>query len=267
MAFLTKRHFLGRAKVLIEAGNANELRYAVLELRCCIEALTYEKLSASHNLLSDEAMSAWQAPQAVRYLLEMDPGADRGFKIFMGTEEVPGQPAKNMQFVGEHRSLNARWVRKHYNKLGSFLHAPHPKQAAKQKLPTQRYLREVAEELERICAANITGGWMASAFEFSCILCSKPIVCTEHKAASETALTCPHPNCSAEYWPLKQFDSTYSFHLMQTVLDCADCKAPIQVQNRDLAIGLRFVCPTCGVYNKIYERHWAYGVERTGSKG
>lgn len=266
MTGLSKRQFLARAKMLVESGDTHELRYAVLEVRCCIEALTYEKLSASHKLLSSEAMATWQAPQAVRYLLEMDPGADKDFQIFMGIEDVPGQEAKEMHFVGEHRALNARWVKKHYNKLGSFLHAPHSNEADVPKVPTREYLADLIKELERVCVATITGGWMASTYEFQCVACSKPIVCTEHKASSNTSLVCPHPNCSAEYWPRKESETSYSFQPVQTVFDCASCKAGIPVQNRDLAIGLKFDCPSCGKRNKLYQRDWAYGLDDSGSK-
>lgn len=268
MTELSKRQFLLRARALIEEGTDHALRYAALELRCCIEALTYEKLMASHSLLSSEALSTWQAPQAVRYLLEMDPGGDKDFTIAMGIEDVPGQPAKEMQLVGQHRSLNATWVRKHYNKLGSYLHAPHPSAPGARRVPTVEYLKEVVNELDRVCAGTITGGWMAEVYEFQCMICSNTIVCTDHKASSGTTLVCHHPNCDAEYLPRKESDTTYAFHLVQTLFDCAACKSQIPVLNKRLRLGLVFVCPECGKRNKLYERHWAYGLENlSGDEG
>lgn len=46
MPSLNKLDCLARAKALLASGDAASLRYTCLELRFCMEAVTYDKLSA-----------------------------------------------------------------------------------------------------------------------------------------------------------------------------------------------------------------------------
>jgi hypothetical protein len=59
-----KRSFLRRAKALLDAGNDADLHYAALDLRLCIEAITYGKLqSFTEHLPPSMLQRTWQPPQ------------------------------------------------------------------------------------------------------------------------------------------------------------------------------------------------------------
>lgn len=108
----TKYKCIERANSLIEEGTAVSLRYAALELRFCMEAITYEKLEASAKHIPPDIIDKWQPPQAVKALLEHEPKTDKGFILFAGIEEEYGVPSNNMQFVGEHKAFNLGWLRR-----------------------------------------------------------------------------------------------------------------------------------------------------------
>jgi len=125
-----KRSCMARAQQLLAEPTAENLRYAALELRLCIEALTYEKLRAFSDMVPEAVLATWQPPQAVKALLEFEPTADRTFTLFAGVEEQPGIASKNMQYVGQHTALRLTWLRKHYHKLGSLLHSSQARASA-----------------------------------------------------------------------------------------------------------------------------------------
>src|SRR5688500_4185803 len=113
-AYPNKFDYLDRAKTLLAAGDATSLRYACLELRSCIEAVTYEKLRAyaprvPPSLLND--VSKWQPPRLVRLLLQLEGEADQEYSVYIGRTGST-QP---MQFLGEHRTFAVRWIRDHYH--------------------------------------------------------------------------------------------------------------------------------------------------------
>ena len=121
---LDKRACMERAEALLAALKPENVRYAALELRLCIEALTYEKLRSFSSVIPQSVLETWKPPQAVKALLEFEPMADQSFTLYAGVEEEYGKPAPTMQFIGQHNSLRLKWLRKHYHRPGNLLHAP-----------------------------------------------------------------------------------------------------------------------------------------------
>ena len=260
----TKYKCIERANSLIEEGTAVSLRYAALELRFCMEAITYEKLEASAKHIPPDIIDKWQPPQAVRALLEHEPKTDKGFTLYAGIEEEYGVPSKNVQFVGEHKAFNLGWLRKHYNKVGGFLHINH-KRSKNAKLPTEEiksYLKEVSEDISEVLKGNITGGWLDEVFQFTCSQCSKTIIVGKHTLESGRDIVCQNDNCRAEYYGrLYPEGSGALFDLKVTVFDCAQCSAEIPVENRRLKIGYSFKCSKCGTNHELVHKQWGYKAE------
>jgi hypothetical protein len=55
-----KRHAFDRAKDLLVRNDEDSIRYAVLELRRCLEAVVYEKLWAYRRRIPAEVARKWQ---------------------------------------------------------------------------------------------------------------------------------------------------------------------------------------------------------------
>lgn len=253
-----------KAKLLIAEGTAASLRYAALELRYCMEAITYEKLEASARHIPPYILETWQPPQAVKMLLEHEPKADKGFVLFAGIEKEYGKPSDEMQFVGEHKAFNLGWLRKHYNKVGNYLHYSHRSKSNNQESvdSIKKYLQVVCDEVEEVLKGDILGGWLDQVFEHTCEKCQQAIVVGKHTLEKTSHIICQNPNCKAEYFAQVEDEGRkVRFTLKVTRFDCAMCKAEIPIENRRLDIGLEFQCPACATKHRIENRQWMYSAE------
>lgn len=263
---LDKRSCMARAQTLLTSPTPENLRYAALELRLCIEALTYEKLRSFSSLVPEEILKTWQPPQAVKALLEFEPLADQTFTIFAGVEEEYGKPASTMQFVGKHTSLRLNWLRKHYHKLGNLLHAP---AAGAKSEPTNtqvaEYLAEVVADLEAPLSSNITGGSIREVFSFNCTKCQNLVVCNTQAVRKSRRAVCLNPQCKAEYFASISEEGSATFELMVTTFECTKegCDGKLSIENRKLDIGVEFSCPVCGLKHTIIHRQWGYGPQES----
>ena len=257
---------MARAKALLTNPTPENLRYAALELRLCMEALTYEKLRSFSSLVPQEVLKTWQPPQAVKALLEFEPNADQSFTIFAGVEEEYGKQASKMQFVGQHNSLRLNWLRKHYNKLGNLLHTPSVVTGG---LPAvgkvEEYLTEVVADLDAPVTGSITGGSIREVFTFNCAQCKDLIVCNAEAVGKSRKAVCFNPQCKAEYFATVSEEGESKFQLMVTEFECAntECTGVIAVENRKLDVGVSFVCSVCGQKHCIANRQWGYGPQES----
>lgn len=253
---------MARAQSLLAQSTPESLRYAALELRLCIEALTYEKLRAFSNMVPEEVLKTWQPPQAVKALLEFEPSADRTFVLYAGREEEYGKPAKEMKYVGKHSSLRLGWLRKHYNKLGNLLHASAAGDTQSQDVETLKaYLAEVISDLKEPLESTITRGTFRDVYNFTCSECGKPVVCNAKTVREKNKAVCLNPQCKAEYFANVNETGQAAFRLMVTTFECAaeGCDGVAQIENRKLDVGVEFACPKCGLKHVIAHRQWGYG--------
>ncbi len=259
-----KRSCMARARQLLSTEEPNAVRYAALELRLCMEAITYEKLRSFSSSVNPHFVLAkdWQPPQAVKFLLEFEPQADKSFTLAMGVEDEYGQPAKQMNFFGEHKALPYKWLRKHYNKIGKILHVPTTdSEHVEDPKNHVTYLEQVIKDFEEVVAANILGGRIGDVFEFTCEVCKKNIICNADATTKTHQAVCPHHQCGAEYLATIMSGGQCSFALKVSDFDCIRCKSSIPLENHKLVIGLKFACASCGQRHQIVTREWAYSTE------
>lgn len=95
------RRALERAKAELETMRQDRLKYAALELRMAMEALTYDRANAYKAEIPPSEYEAWQPRKVMLLLLDIDPDADKNSAISVGAEKEPGKPAKDMNFLGE----------------------------------------------------------------------------------------------------------------------------------------------------------------------
>lgn len=258
MQYFSPHHCIERAKKLIEVGDKVSLRYAALELRMAMEFLTYEKLDGTGNHIPKYIVDAWQPPQAVKALLEFDQLGDKSFKIFAGIEEEYGKPAKDMKLVGEHKSLGLKWLRKHYNKVGKYLHGHRTTEELMPEKELKSYLQEVAAAVEEANSGNIRGAAFIQPFDVTCEKCGQPFVVAKSSLKNTKKFYCFNANCRAEYHGELTGENSAKFRLLATTFDCAACNAKISVENRHLKIGFKFKCGKCNTEHELCYRQWAY---------
>lgn len=254
---IDKRSCYAQAKELLSAPGTNHLRYAALELRLCMELLTYEKLRSFSEVVPESVLNTWQPPQAVKALLEFEPNADKSFTLFAGIESEYGVPSKDMKYVGQHNSLSLKWLKKHYNKIGNLLHASNSGGDIDES-KARSYLAEVIIDLEQPLQGNITGGSFKEVYSFRCGWCQQLVVCNVQAVSKSNKATCLNPQCCGEYHTKILPTGEAQFEPMVTKFDCIKCQAEIPIENRKLNVGIVFACPTCKTKHKIEDRQWGY---------
>lgn len=265
--FFKKESCLNRAKQLLERNDDALLRYDCLELRFCLESITYDKLRTYIKRLPESVLKKWQPPQAVRALLELEPFAEEDFELLISPESAPGIPTGNWVCLGHHKTFKLSWLRKTYNKLGNFLHVPPPKsrrreRSADENTELRKYLEEVVAELEPIVASTLDAS-LAQVVTFTCKQCGDPIVANVEGVKHSRRTECLNPNCRAEFALIETEDVGLSCQLMISAFPCRKCSHQNHIENRKLTIGYRFSCEKCG---EPYEIVWGYRLVNEGDQ-
>jgi hypothetical protein len=122
------RDALGRAKAEMAIEDSERLKYAALELRMAIEALTYERAQSYREELPPSEYQTWQPKKLMQVLLDIEPLADMSSSIAYGVQDAPGEQAKEMTPLGKEQVFSLKEIKSHYDALGSYLHSPTLKQ-------------------------------------------------------------------------------------------------------------------------------------------
>jgi len=259
VAALDKSSCFARAKKMLSLGDGS-LRYACLELRFCMEAMAYDKLNTYSKRLPSGLLERWQPPQAVRALLELEPDADQDFELRMSLESAPGVPTGEWVNLGSHKSLKLDWLRKHYNKLGNFLHVPlpstKPRSVQHSSGELRQYLEEVVAEMEPVVVSTMDASF-AAVVTFQCSVCKEMVPANLAGVQKSHKAVCLSPQCGAEFIATNKGNELV-FDLDASYPTCIKCDHQNAVENRKLAIGYRFRCEECGEEHKV--ARWGYAL-------
>lgn len=112
--------YLKAAKLQLEAGTEQALRYACLDLRMAIECLTYDLLAIYRNDVLDETLAEWKADKILAALKRIDPAADSSPTIQIANEG--GEFDSEGSITLDERRFETKWATKSYHTLGRYLH-------------------------------------------------------------------------------------------------------------------------------------------------
>lgn len=250
---------LKRAKDLLTTGEPANVRYAALELRLCLEAMTYQKLNSFQKQLPPSFLKqTWQPPKLLKAMVQLDPGADKSFQLFVGLESEYGvpPPPERMQFVGEHKAFGLTWLTKNYNKLGSFLHLP-MKSTPHDVQKRHADLTAIAAEIEEAQKGSILGSWFGELVHFECQVCHETSAANRHFIEMEHRATCSNQTCEAEYIVEAKGDGKFAFLLRANDFPCLGCGQSVVVEMRHMAAGYIAACPSCKKEHVI-QCQWGY---------
>lgn len=253
---MNKREHYRRAKAHLDAEDDERLAYAALELRMCLEAIIYSKLKTYAKRLPTSVKKKWQPPQALKALLTLEPDADRDFNLRMVREAQPGATAEESPTsLHSHRTVKYRWLRKHYNKLGSYLHVSQP--FAPPKVPyriglkrLREALEEITEELEPVVASTMDAS-LAMTIGFECVVCRNQVLCNEAGLERTSAAVCLDPDCETEYEAARDDEGEWIFTIPRFTFICDVCKQPFEVEDRQLELGLEITCEECNTCHRL----------------
>lgn len=243
------RKYLKRAQFELAKDDDECVKYAALELRMAMEALTYDRALSYKDELPPEEYGTWQPRKLMLVLLDIDPTADLDSTLASGREEKFGVPAPNMTVVGSEKVLNLATLREHYDALGSYLHVQSMKQVRAGKQLDVSKMRSRCMQIATFVAEvltspvfNITLGNFAT---LDCLECGKPIRKRMPRGQSEVRAECYQ--CHASYTLSDRQNGQVEWKAHQQDVECANrtCKRTIVVWQHEMAVGRRWTCPDC----------------------
>lgn len=249
------RKNLKRCEVELASGDNERLKYAALELRMAMEALTYDRVLAYKDEFPETEYETWQPRKVLAVLLEIDSTADKDRTIACGIEEEYGVPAPVMTALGTEKVLNMSTLQKHYDALGSFLHVPSIKQTRTGNVHDLQRIRARCEEIAAFVrdvlsspVFNITLGNFATV---DCIACGKHIRKRIPHGESEFHAECFE--CGAPYTVVAKGGGEVEWQPRQLELECsnASCRQKVYVWQHEVKVGRRWVCEGCGGQNRF----------------
>lgn len=254
-----KESTLARAKKLIEIGGDEELRYACLELRMCIEAISYDKLKVYAKRVSPELLDSrnWQPRKIVTMLTEFEPYAEQDFTFVVRAEGADGKLTGNAIVLGHHKAIKLKFIKETYDRLGSRLHMPTLAQQEEKKEVSAEKLRkelsEIISELEVLCSSSVDSS-LATVINFKCEMCGNFIVRNKKGLEKKKLLICPEPTCKAEY-EFFYNDEKPMFKLIQLEFQCPNCSLNQYLDKHKIREGTKVTCGDCSS-KFILTRQW-----------
>jgi len=243
------RGFLKQAEDELGTDDDQRLKYAALELRMAMEAITYDRALAYKDEFPQSEYEKWQPRKVMSVLLDIDPMADKNSSLAVGVEEEHGVPASELNFLGSEKVLNMATLKKHYDALGSYLHVQSIKQTRAGKpwnFDKQRSrCKEIATFVKDVLSSPVFNVTLGSFATIDCEGCGKPIRKRVPHGKCEVQAECYE--CHASYTILDKGDGQVEWQPHQHEVDCAgnDCQNKIVVWRHEMEIGRCWTCPAC----------------------
>ncbi len=238
---------LEKAEKLLASPDNDDLIYACLELRKCIEALSYELLKGYLPEVPLKAIDVWQPDKVMRELLRIDSGADRTARLRMKREGRDGEPDGPWIELGEDRRMKTQWASKSYQRLGSYLHVPTIKQdregASLDFEEVRKRVGTIRDVLQHILSATIWNANFAVSVAFSCSNCEAPIKRRSEILEKGEPIECG--NCGQLYDAEDHSNGNYFFVPHAVSWNCEACGEPRSIMQSLVKVGADVSCPKC----------------------
>ncbi|MEI3807599.1 hypothetical protein V6R85_24055 [Agrobacterium sp. CCNWLW32] len=248
------REYLKRAKAELETEEDHRLRYAALDLRFAIEALTYDRAQAYKDELPSSEYETWQPRKLLALLLEIDPMADKGGSLAVGVEETEGEPAPEMVPFGSETVFDLRLLKKHYDAIGNFLHVPTLAQAEKAPPPPEKFRQRCVQVSEYVGKALASAVWNITLGSFAtmeCENCGAKIRRRMPHGQKTVSAACFE--CEATYTITDRGNGKVEWKMDMVDVRCGnpDCDKVIHILKKELKPGSHWVCEVCHGKNVI----------------
>jgi hypothetical protein len=241
------RQALERAKNLL--GEDQQLRYAALDLRLAMEALTYDRAQGYLEELPLGALAKWQPKQLMDALIEIDPTAGSTYTLRMGEEPALGVAPETMSTLGTDVVFGLKEIKKHYQAVSSFLHMPTMQQHSDGKgwdvAKVRSRLEEVAQKIDASLSSSVWNCTLGDFSNFECCRCDKPIHKRVPQGTAELIANCLH--CSAPHAGRLLEDGSVEWKPMTVPAPCPtiDCSHAFDLWQDEIKRGTCWECSQC----------------------
>lgn len=249
-------NYLERAKSFIAIGDENSLRHACLELRFCIESIVYQKLNQIGERLPLSVYRTWQPSKAMKLLLSFEPRADQDASIRIYPNTVDGKPSGEHIYLGDYKMFSVKWLNKHYNKLGKFLHMTSLLEADAPPQLTASMIEAIVGEIERVAAADVIVT-LNSITVVQCVRCNADMYASSSQIKDEAVIECYQDQCSARHRIKRHEEGLFS--ILREGYFSAACKGCGQLLLMDsIEHGEVKTCDACG-FEHLFQ--WSYNAK------
>ncbi|MEW8266052.1 MAG: hypothetical protein AB2731_07935 [Candidatus Thiodiazotropha sp.] len=243
------RTALRRAKSELESNENHRLKYAALELRFAMEAITFDRAYAYRKEIPPEEYETWQPRKMIQFLINIDPTTDKNSSLSIGFQEKFGKPAETLTHLGSEEVLNLSVIKCHYNALGSFLHVPTFKQmnecGSHNTAKLRKHCEVLLEKLERVLASTVFNVMLGEFSSIECSRCSKTIRRRMPTGEERTEAKCFE--CGAEYTLFKEQESKIRWEPKAKYYPCpnASCDRKKLIWMDEVKPGTHWKCDSC----------------------
>ncbi len=246
---------LNSAKKNLEKTEDRSFKYACLDLRECIETITYEKIALRHKMIPESYFKRWQPIALFKVLELLHPESLEEYSVSIGKEITPGIAVRPTCHIGTHRTFSMKWLKTYYHKLGSYLHATRTTPAETQKERKSRFLEEkianaearknlekIIEKLEEI-VRNELDITICEPIKLTCPVCKKDMYIDKNIIGKlGNCIDCSMCGAGLKIKITKQQE--YMLQPALTPISC-DCKKEFLPPLGTLYLGNLFECPHC----------------------
>lgn len=247
------RKCLDRCEEELCSGDDKRLKYAALELRMSMEALTYDRALAYGEEFPPTEYKTWQPRKVMSVLLEIDSTSDKDSSLTFGEEEEYGAPGQAIRLIGAEKVLNMAMLKKHYDALGSYLHIQSMKQVR-----TGKYLdfgeirsrcENIASFIRDVLASRVFNVTLGSFAKIECVECGKPIRKRITQGNIEMQTKCY--GCDASYTIVDKGNNNFEWQPHQHEVECANdnCEHKKVVWRHEMKVDKYWTCPCCNGRN------------------
>ena len=245
---LARKH-LKSAEEELGANTELRLKYAALELRMAMEALTYDRAIAYKDEFPPTEYETWRPRKVMSVLLDIDPMADKDSSLAIGMEEEYGVPAPKMTSLGAEKVLSMKVLKKHYDALGSYLHIQSMKQVRSGTVLDFDKFRVRCEEIfsfvSQVLSSPIFNVTLGSFASIDCMECGSPIRKRIPHSQPEVLAECYE--CKATYTISDEGGGKVKWAPHQHEFKCANinCQQKIVVWQHEFEVGTHWKCTDC----------------------
>ncbi|MDR3525881.1 MAG: hypothetical protein P4L57_01290 [Rhizomicrobium sp.] len=253
------RDSLARAEAELASNDPHRLRYAVLELRYALEALTYDQAWAIKDEISPEKYKTWPPHDVLRMLAAIDPAICTTKTIFIGRQEAKGKPTsrENMELLGTHYAITWARILKIYNAFGSFLHSPTLQNMQSGNFPSfskvQKHCVSAQKLIEQILSSSVrsTMGIFETLEQCMDENCKRPV--SRRMPSGKNVVDAQCFNCGAKYTVTLDPDGRSVWEIGKFEVECSspDCHVKTVLWKHQAKQGAHWRCRGCGTHNGI----------------
>ncbi|MGG2731366.1 hypothetical protein [Pseudomonas aeruginosa] len=241
--------YLERAKTLKDSGEEHGLRYAALELRFCMEMIAYRQLQQYGDVFPGSMVGLWKPDQILKLLASFDPVAGTGGELSFAHLTEDGSVPTEWMPLGKSRTIPWRKFRKLYNKLGSYLHAPAPKQAGGEaKSLSGESFREIIVALEEVMSATLILA-VKAVISAKCD-CGTFVYIGQSEFDDNELVVCTNTKCNSIYAKVLNEQGEQVLDRVKVLaLTCQGCNARVPFPPEHVWAPIR--CPCCSRIHRL----------------